>query len=131
MISQTVCINNILYTTIIMSFTLQHTACEMDEIRHTFFIECENCIDKIRDQRAGGIYDCKCCDKTRIIKVCLKCDQIKDAIQKLRDELDELLYNLHYNIKQYMDCADQISQIGFISNSLRHYNRLLLEADSA
>ena len=105
----------------------QHTTCEMVDITETVFVECENCIDKIRDPLVGGIYDCKCMEKTRIIQTCVKCAQIKDKISTLEDELDELMYHLNYDIKQYEDCDDRISRIRTISNNLRHYNRTLLE----
>ena len=99
----------------------------MEEITEHIFVECENCIDKIKDQRMGGIYNCECTGKTHTVKKCTKCTQIKKNIYELENELDEIMYHLNYDIKHYDDCCDRIARIHIISNNLRHYNRLLLE----
>jgi hypothetical protein len=111
-----------------------HSTCEKEQVIETVFIECHNCINHIREAnccKSGGsiIYeiDCNCIDKTITTIVCKKCECIKDKITCLKDELDELLYNLSYDIKTYNNCENRINRIHDISKRLREFDSLLLE----
>lgn len=109
--------------------------CEKKEINRTISIECFNCINNIREpdyckSGSGCIsyrVDCKCHDKIISVIECKICEQYKENINILKDELDELLYNLSYDIKQYEKCKDKIDRLHEISRILREYNRILLE----
>lgn len=99
----------------------QHDVCEKEEIFESTFIECKSCIDNVID------HHCLCAHVSIKKYVCVKCYEIENKINSLKDEADETLYNLSYNIKNYSNCDDAIKKLGDISIALRQYNRMLLE----
>ena len=112
---------------------LYHPICEKEEITESIFVECYNCINNIRETRCskstGSINyhrECKCYDKITIHIVCKKCELITDLLVNLNDELDDLIYNLSYDIKKYKDCKDKINRIHEISKLMREYKSMII-----
>lgn len=110
-----------------------HTDCEYEEIQETIHIECKDCIENIRQPRCCKTtgftdyeIDCKCFDKIITKKVCRKCEDIKEQMDILNNELDEILYFISYEIRRYNDSIHLISRLGDISTKLRLYNNMLL-----
>ena len=60
-------------------------------------------------------------------KICNVCSKLRDKIDELNDELDNLTYNLVIEIKMFADCNDKLQRINEISIELRNLNRMLLE----
>ena len=96
-----------------------HDVCEKEEILESVHIECENCIN--------GFPSCGCREIIMTKTICKKCYEIENKINSLKDELDHLLFSLGYNVKNYLDCEEDIEKINTISKLLRHLNRMLCE----
>jgi len=69
-----------------------HPECEKEEVVETVFIECYNCIHKLREAKccnsSGSIIyeiDCNCRDKQITKLICKKCEIVKDRITYLKD----------------------------------------------
>ena len=113
---------------------VNHHVCEKQDIIESVKLECYNCIHQLREanicKSSGSIHysrNCTCHDKTITNKICQKCEEIKENITKLKYELDDLLYHLSYDIKNYKYCGDSIARIAEISILLREGNSILLE----
>jgi hypothetical protein len=102
----------------------EHNICEEVDLEDDIFIQCENCIDYASDKLTN---ECSCKYKTVRKIICRKCYNIKNKINGLKDEVDKILYELSYNIKNYIDCQDLINDLEKKSILLRQYNRLLLD----
>lgn len=102
--------------------------CPKTETSSTIVIQCANCINNTNEPLCEQeTIECTCTE-TRIRHfICNTCAPIRDKIDMLRIELDEILYNVGYEIKQYMDCMSKIERIKQISIELQHCNRRLLE----
>jgi DNA repair ATPase RecN len=112
----------------------KHDECIYEEINEIINIECYDCINKIKTVDCckstgspNSYIDCKCYDKTIIKKICKKCNEIQDEINVLKNELDDVLYMLSYDIQNYKDCEYNINRLHNLSKMLREYNSLLLE----
>ena len=99
--------------------------CVKTKVKKTITIECDECIDGYK--RNNREPDCDCTDKILNNLVCEKCNDVRNKIQQLNIDLDDVLYNLSLNIRGYYDIKDDISRVKHISNQLRQYNRILLE----
>ena len=91
-------------------------------------IECEECIvdDPLRYENNRRGYVCNCVDVEIIREICETCALERDKMYDLMNTLDDLMYDLNYNIKQYENCEEKIKEISEISKKLRHLNRKLL-----
>jgi GTPase Era involved in 16S rRNA processing len=90
-------------------------------------IECENCIDQVKDQN-GCIYDCKCYNKTIIKKTCVKCEVLKDCIEKCQEEIAKMLSEEEYKIKNLCTCDENVfKKIPELVRKMRHCKRVLLQ----
>jgi phosphate uptake regulator len=94
--------------------------CNNTEIVQHINIECNNCINNINK-------NCTC--STKIVKkiLCSHCENIRNQIKQLEIEIDEILYNLSYDIKNYENCENMINRLSEISIILRFFHRILLE----
>lgn len=102
--------------------------CMKTELPSTIAIQCANCIDGIYPPTNGRTVGfCKCRDVVIKHLICKTCASIRDKIDGLTYELDEILYNVGYEIKQYTDCSEKVDRIKQISIELQHCNRRLLE----
>ena len=102
--------------------------CEKTEVSSLIVIQCANCIDDIRKPLHGReIWGCTCQDVDIKHFICKTCALIRDKIDRLNNEVDELMYDIGYEIKQHIDCSDKIDRLKHISIELRHCNRQLLE----
>ena len=102
--------------------------CDKTEVSSTIAIQCANCIDDIRAPLRGReIWGCTCRDVDIKHFICKTCASLRDKIDGLKNELDELMYDIGYEMKQYTDCRDNIDRLKRISVELQHYNRRLLE----
>jgi len=100
-------------------------SCVKTTVEKTITIECDECIDGYNRHPREG--DCPCSDKTVNILVCEKCNSNRNKIQQLNIDLDDVLYNLSLEIREYKDVTDILFRVKQISNQLRDYNRILLE----
>mgnify|MGYP006085745081 FL=1 len=87
---------------------------------------CINCPAEVKQMERVG-YICDCTTLTITHKICIVCSELRDKIDKLNDELDNLTYNLVIEIKMFADCNDKLERINAISIELRNLNRMLLE----
>ena len=103
--------------------------CEKDIRTSIIAIQCKYCIDddKSRYWHNSRGYKCLCKDFKMKHRVCNICGPLRDKIDLLNDELDQLSYNMINDIKQYFDCKDKIQRITEISLELRHLNRKILQ----
>lgn len=102
--------------------------CAKTETSSTILIQCANCIDDIRAPLRGReIWGCTCTEATITHFICRTCASIRDKIDMLKDELDEIIYQIGYEMKQYMDCRVKLDRMKQISIELQHCNRRLLE----
>jgi hypothetical protein len=104
----------------------EHDNCEMEEITEKLSIQCKNCIDKTKDLRTGWS-NCKCGDKYVKKMRCKICSRIKIRINSLQYTLDETLYFIAYDAKNFIDCEDNINKLHELSKELRQCNRILCE----
>lgn len=100
-------------------------ACVKTKIEKTITVECDECIDGYK--RSTREPDCPCTDKIVNILICEKCDNIRTGIQELNFELDDILYKLSLEIREYHDITDGLIKVKQISDQLRQHNRILLE----
>jgi len=100
-------------------------SCVKTTVEKTITIECDECIDGYK--RNSREPDCPCSEKTVNILVCEKCNSNRNKIQQLNIDLDDVLYNLSLEIREYNDITDILYRVKQISNQLRDYNRILLE----
>jgi len=112
---------------------LYHSICVKEEVTESMFIECYNCIHKIKEamccKSSGSISyhtDCKCYEKTITHIICKKCELIRNLLIDLNEELDNLIYNVSYDIKKYIDCKDKINRIHEISKLMREYKSMII-----
>jgi len=87
---------------------------------------CINCPGEVKQMERVG-YDCDCTTLTITHKICNVCSKLRDKIDELNEELDNLTYNLVIEIKMFADCNDKLQRINEISIELRNLNRMLLE----
>ena len=109
--------------------------CNYMETMSEVSIECQNCIEKFRYATTSGgrltyFTDCICEDIIITKSTCIQCEKIQNRINTLKCEIDNLLFSLSYEIKQYCDCDDDINHIHDISKELRTLNRILLVKES-
>jgi hypothetical protein len=100
-----------------------HDICIKEELIESIYIECEPCIN----MELNVI--CKCREKIVKKIICKKCYSIENKINSLKDQLDHLLFNIGYNVKNYIDCDEDIQKINFISKLLRMLNSILVEKE--
>ena len=93
-------------------------------------IQCETCINcpvEVKQLEQAGWYVCDCRNFTITHEICKICSKLRDEIDVLNEELDELIYNMVLEIKMFADCNDKLQRINTISRELRNCNRMLLE----
>lgn len=100
-------------------------SCDKVSIEFSTEIQCSDCINGIKTCSRDP--DCACVDKTKSIMVCKACTIIRTDIKLLNDELDDLLYHLSYDIRNYKNCDEELARVARISIQLRELNRQLLE----
>jgi len=94
----------------------------------TVKIECENCIDQVKDCATGKIYDCKCYFKTTVKRSCVKCDILKDCIQSCQEEIEKMLREEGEKIKWLCACDENaFKKIPELVRKMRHCRRVLLQ----
>ena len=103
--------------------------CKKKNVPTRIAIECEDCIndapERYFNNRRG--YTCSCIDMEINHAMCVTCASDRDEIDNLSDTLDEIMYNLSFNIKQYINCEEKLKEINIIAKRMRHLNRRLLE----
>jgi hypothetical protein len=105
--------------------------CEKNIKTTTFFIQCKECIDPSPEliQMIKRGYECDCCETTITYNECI-CNEYREKIDLLKDELDHIIYfsnNMMNEIKHYNKCDDNLYRIKQISIEMRQLNRMLLE----
>lgn len=97
--------------------------CIKKEVSTIIAIQCDNCINN------NGIYliECSCIEVERKHLICETCARLRDKIECLHNDLDILNYSIVNNIKEYIDCAEDINKMHNIALELRQLNRKLLE----
>ena len=91
-------------------------------------IECENCIDQVKDIATGKIYDCKCYLKTIVQKSCVKCEILKGCIQKYQEEVSQILHEEGMKIKNTCSCDESaFKKIPELVRKMKHCQRVLLQ----
>jgi hypothetical protein len=100
--------------------------CIKKPVKSTILIQCGFCIDNqcIDEYKHKS---CKCTETTITHNICVNCADIRDKIDMLDKELDTVMYNVANDIRQFIDCTDEINSIYTISTSLRFLNKELLE----
>jgi len=103
--------------------------CKKKNVPTRIAIECEDCIvdDPARYFHNSRGYTCSCIDMEINHAMCEICALDRDEIDNLSDTLDEIMYNLSFNIKQYINCEEKLKEINIIAKRMRHLNRRLLE----
>ena len=103
--------------------------CEKDIKTNIIAIQCKYCIDddESRYWHNSRGYKCLCKDFKIKHMECNICGLLRDKIDLLNEELDNLSYNMINDIKQYFDCKDKLERIKQISLELRHLNRKILQ----
>lgn len=102
--------------------------CHFYEDTLTVKIECENCIDQVKDCATGEIYDCKCYSKTIVKKSCVKCEVLKECIQKWQEEIEQMLREEGQKIKCLCTCDESVfKKIPELVRKMRHCQRVLLQ----
>jgi len=93
-------------------------------------IQCETCINcpvEVKQLEQAGWYVCDCTTFTITHEICKVCSKLRDEIDGLNEELDNLTYDLVVEIKMFVDCNDKLQRINEIALELRNLNRMLLE----
>lgn len=92
-------------------------------------IQCKNCIHNksISGHYHGDDRECNCIEQDITHNICKICSELRDKIDTLYTNLDDMLYVVSKNIKEFTDCNEQLIQIQTISNELRCVNSKLLK----
>lgn len=103
--------------------------CKKKEVLSTIAIQCSGCIINNPEQhcRNHSGYECSCKDVEIKHLICETCARIRDKIEDLHNDLDILNHSIIYNIKEYIDCTEDINKMHIIALELRQLNRELLE----
>ena len=105
-----------------------HHICKFYMENASVKIECENCIDQVRDVETGQIYDCKCYDKHIMKKTCTKCEMLKLTIEKIQEEVEEILREEGQKIKKTSTCDEKaFKRIPDLVRKMKHCQRVLLQ----
>lgn len=97
--------------------------CEKKEVEKKIFIQCIDCIHG--QYRYSREPDCPCTDKIVNILVCEDCDKIRERMNELYYQLDDVLYNLSDNIHNCIDITELMNCTLLISTQLREYDSIL------
>ena len=102
--------------------------CEKKKVPSLVAIECEDCItdDPSRYEHKRRGYECNCVDVEIIHEICKTCAADRDILDDLTTRLDELMYNITYDIKNFVNCEEKLHEVSEISKEMRHLNRKLL-----
>ena len=91
-------------------------------------IQCKYCIDYSDNHYNHSKGDkCSCVEVEITNYICNTCAEIRDKIDTLNEELDELVQSLVKDIKHFVECREKLNYIEYISIELRQLNRKLLE----
>jgi hypothetical protein len=91
-------------------------------------IQCKYCIGYSHNQyNHDKGHNCSCIEVEITNYICNICAEIRDRIDTLNEELDQLVQSLVKDIKQFVDCREKLKCIECISIELRQLNRKLLE----
>ena len=101
--------------------------CEKTITTSNIAIQCEYCIYHNFNFPSPNSQFCTCKYQVITHKICNECAQLRDKIDLLNNELDDILSNLSYDIKMCMNCTEELTRIAQISIELRNTNRQLLE----
>ena len=103
-------------------------ACEKIPSTTTLAIQCKYCIGYSHNQyNHNKGHNCSCVEVEITNYICNICAEIRDKIDTLNEELDQLAQSLVKDIKQFVDCREKLKCIECISIELRQLNRKLLE----
>ena len=100
--------------------------CEKKKVPTRIVIKCENCMDKDSYYRNRSGYTCSCIDTEIMHDICEMCAHDRDEIDVLNDKFDDLMYNVTYDIKNFIDGEDKLKEVLKISKEMRQLNRKLL-----
>ena len=103
-------------------------ACEKIPSSTKLAIQCKYCIgysDNQYNHNKG--HNCSCVEVEITNCICNICAEIRDKIDTLNEELDQLAQSLVKDIKRFVDCREKLKCIECISIELRQLNRKLLE----
>ena len=103
--------------------------CEKKKVPSLIAIECENCIEDSQRQHTTerrGYTICECQDVEIIHEICEPCAADRDILDDLTTRLDELMYNIPYDIKNFVNCEEKLHEVSEISKEMRQLNRKLL-----
>jgi len=102
--------------------------CEKKKVPSLIAIECEDCItdgpSRYEHKRRG--YECNCVNVEIIHEICKTCAADRDILDDLTTRLDELMYNITYDIKNFVNCEEKLHEVSEMSKEMRHLNRKLL-----
>jgi len=99
--------------------------CEKTPSTTKLAIQCKYCIGYSNNHNKG--YKCSCIEVEITNYICNTCAEIRDRIETLNEELDQLAQSLVKDIKHFVDCREKLKYIECISIELRQLNRKLLE----
>ena len=103
-------------------------ACEKIPSSTKLAIQCKYCIGYSHNQyNHNKGHNCSCVEVEITNYICNICAEIRDKIDTLNEELDQLAQSLVKDIKQFVDCREKLKCIECISIELRQLNRKLLE----
>jgi hypothetical protein len=106
-------------------------ACKKSTSSTKLAIQCEYCIGYSDNQHNQYNHNkghkCSCIEVEITNYICNTCAEIRDRIDTLGEELDQLVQSLVTDIKQFVDCREKLNYIEYISIELRQLNRKLLE----
>jgi hypothetical protein len=104
--------------------------CACDKMSSTtkLAIQCKYCIDctDIQYLHNKGQW-CSCVEVEIANNICNICAELRDRIDALNEELDQVVFQMVEDIKQFIDCREKIKHTEEISVELRQLNRKLLE----
>ena len=103
--------------------------CEKKKVPTLIAIECENCIEyspKLYTTERREPTICNCEDVEIMHEICEMCAHDRDEIDTLNNKLDDLMYHIPYDIKNFVDCEDNLKEVLEISIKMRQLNRKLL-----
>ena len=100
--------------------------CEKTPIEDAIDVQCGNCISGYK--RSARHPDCDCTQTETTLMICVECNNIRNNIQTLNDELDDVLFDLSRQIRRYDPEIDvMLNRLKQISIELRQLDRKLLE----